>query len=317
MTDSTPSTEPAAGWRRLVTRRPLVSFFVLACGLSWIAWIPYILSDHGLGLWDFEAPNLLMSQLLLMLPGAYLGPIFSAYLVTRVVDGRKGVRRWMGRILRWRMNWRWYALALVGVPALIILCAGLFSEGDVRAPALMALAFYVPGLVLQFVTTGLAEEPGWRDFALPRIQPYFGPLLGTVVLGVVWGIWHLPLFVTEWSGYPNTAWKDPFVFTAMCVAISVVMTWVFNRTGESLPIAILMHASVNNMMSIVVFDMFPSLEQTHGYMSWVLFVGFGAIAAVLVVVTRGRLGYDSEAAVEARKPDTGRDEREPGADVRA
>lgn len=316
MTDSTPSTKPLPGWRRLVVRRPLVSFFVLACGLSWIAWTPYMLSNHGLGLWDFEAPNLLMSQLLLMLPGAYLGPIFSAYLVTWLVDGRKGVRRWMGRILKWRMNWRWYVLAIVGVPLLITLCAGLFSEGDVRAPALMALVAYIPGLILQFLTTGLAEEPGWRDFALPRIQPYFGPLLGTVVLGVVWGIWHLPLFVTEWSGYPDTAWQDPFVFTAMCIAISVVMTWVFNRTGESLPIAILMHASVNNMMSLVVFDMYPSLDQSHGYMSWVLFVGFGVIAAVLIVATKGRLGYDSEAAVAARA-DTAPGGREPEAEVRA
>ncbi|GAB3210638.1 CPBP family intramembrane glutamic endopeptidase [Marinactinospora thermotolerans] len=302
------------GWRGLIKRRPMTSFFTLAIGLSWIAWIPYILSNHGLGLLDFELPGL-ASQLLLMLPGAYLGPIFSAFLVTAVADGRKGLRRWTGRLLKWRMNWRWYALAVLGVPAALIVCALPFSGGDVRVPPLMVLAVYVPGLVLQFVTTGIAEEPGWRDFALPRMQPYFGPLRGTVILGVIWGIWHLPLFLTEWGGFPHGTWADPINFTFSCVFISVVMTWVFNRTGESLPIAILLHASVNNFMSIVMGFMFPSIGATHADGTNVILLAFGLASAVLLVATRGRLGYNPEAT--AGPGERGPRAQEPGAGVQA
>ncbi|WP_152522936.1 CPBP family intramembrane glutamic endopeptidase [Nocardiopsis potens] len=290
---SAPGRTPA--WRRLIRQRPMTSFFTLAIALSWIAWIPYILSAHGLGVLDFALPGL-ASQLLLMLPGAYLGPIFSAFLVTAVADGREGVRRWAGRLFKWRMSWRWYALAVLGVPLALIVCAIPFSGGDIRMPPLMVLAVYLPGLVLQFVTTGIAEEPGWRDFALPRIQPYHGPLRGTLILGVIWGVWHLPLFLTEWGGYPHGTWADPINFTFSCIAISVVMTWVFNRTGESLPIAILLHASVNNFMSIVMGFMFPSIGATHADGTNVILLAFGTAACVLLVATRGRLGYDPAAA---------------------
>ncbi|GAA1753017.1 MULTISPECIES: type II CAAX endopeptidase family protein [Streptomonospora] len=291
-----PHPDRTPAWRRFVKRHPMASFFTSAITLSWIAWTPYILSDHGLGLADIEIPGL-WSQLLLMLPGAYLGPIFSAFLVTAAADGREGLRVWAGRLLKWRINWRWYALSLLGVPAALILCGIPFSGGDVQVPPLVVLAAYIPGLVLQFLTTGIAEEPGWRDFALPRMQPYFGPLLGTVILGVIWGIWHLPLFMTEWGGFPNVTWAQPVEFVVSCVAISVVMTWVFNRTGESLPIAILLHASVNNFMSIVLSFLFPSIGDSHAAAGHVVLLAFGLAACALIAATRGRLGYDPAAAV--------------------
>ncbi|MDT0300668.1 CPBP family intramembrane glutamic endopeptidase [Streptomonospora wellingtoniae] len=295
----TPHPDRMPAWRRFVKGRPMASFFTLAISLSWIAWTPYILSGHGLGLADFEIPGL-WSQLLLMLPGAYLGPIFSAFLVTAAADGREGLRVWAGRLLKWRINWRWYALSLLGVPAALVLCGLPFAGGDVQLPPLVVLAAYIPGLVLQFLTTGIAEEPGWRDFALPRMQPYFGPLLGTLVLGVIWGIWHLPLFLTEWGGFPDTTWVQPVEFVASCVAISVVMTWVFNRTGESLPIAILLHASVNNFMSIVLASLFPSMDASHAAAFHIVLLAFGLAACALIVGTRGRLGYAPAAAAASR-----------------
>ena len=61
---------------------------------------------------------------------------------------------------------------------------------------------YVPVLLFQMVTTGLAEEPGWRDFALPRLQRRFSPIIAALILGPLWGVWHLPLFLTDWGGAP-------------------------------------------------------------------------------------------------------------------
>src|SRR5690606_11540627 len=153
--------------RGAIARHPLITFFLLANGLSWLAWTPYVLSNNGLGLWDYDFPTLLgTSQLLGVLPGAYLGPITSALVVTALVDGRSGLRRWAGRLWRWRVNWRWYALALVGGPVALIAGSYVFTGGAMQAPSVEALAFVLPGLMLQMITTGLAEEPGWRDFAL-------------------------------------------------------------------------------------------------------------------------------------------------------
>ncbi|RCK69337.1 CPBP family intramembrane metalloprotease [Desertihabitans brevis] len=289
-TDPNPPTTRSGGLAGVVRRHPLLSFFLLANLLSWAAWTPYVLSQNGLGLWAFRFPEVLgTSQLLGMLPGAYLGPIFSAFLVTAVADGRAGLRRWVGRLWRWRVRWTWYAVALLGVPAVLTLAGLVFSGGDVRAPSVLVLVAYLPGLVLQLLTTGLAEEPGWRDFALPRLQDRFGPLGASLLLGPLWAVWHLPLFLTEWGGWPDLHWTRPLVFVLFCVSFNFVMSWVFNRTGQSLPLAMLTHVSVNNFSSIVWSEMFPALDADTTLLAQA--VAAVAVAAVVLVGTRGRLGY--------------------------
>ncbi|GAB7189895.1 type II CAAX endopeptidase family protein [Kineococcus sp. NUM-3379] len=271
-----------------VRNHPLLSFFVLAHAMSWLAWIPYVLSQHGLGVWDYRFPD--GGQLLGVLPGAYLGPIASALLVTAVADGREGLRRWTSRMWRWRVRWHWYAIALLGVPAAMLLTGFAFSGGQYSTPSLVAVAAYVPALLVQMVTTGLAEEPGWRDFALPRLQDRFGPLAGSMVLGPFWALWHAPLFLTEWGGWPHAHWSRPVAFVVFCLAFNLVMTWVFNSTGQSLPLAVLAHVSVNNFASVLWFDIFPTIDTDRAMVA----MASGAVVAavVLVIATRGRLGLD-------------------------
>lgn len=294
--NSPPSAEPSAqtGLRGVIRRSPLISFFVLANLMSWVAWVPYILSATGLGVLDFTFPSLLGStQLLGVLPGAYLGPILAAFIVTSVADGREGVRRWLGRMTKWRVSWVWYLVAGVGVPAAIIITGVAVSDGDIHMPSAMVLVAYLPSLLLQMVTTGLAEEPGWRDFALPRMQRKFGPLGGTLVLGPLWGIWHLPLFFSEWGRWPDVTVMRVAEFVAFACVFSVVVTWVFNRTGQSLPLIMLLHVSVNNFMSVVYSEMFPSLATAEQASQVTLLAGTTA-ALVVLVATRGRLGYRPE-----------------------
>ncbi|UOE43600.1 type II CAAX endopeptidase family protein [Agromyces larvae] len=284
----TGATEPVRrGIRGLISRHPLLSFFVLTNALSWIAWTPYILSNQGLGVWDFTFPGILG-----MLPGAYLGPITSALIVTAVADGSAGLRAWIARLWKWRVAWHWYAITLLGVPAAIILTGFAFSGGQILAPSVTAVAVYVPLLLIQMLTTGLAEEPGWRDFALPRLQRRFGPMGASWVLGPLWALWHLPLFFTEWGGWPNADWTRPATFIVFCIAFNFVMSWIFNSTGQSLPLSMLAHVSVNTFVSAVWSDMFPTLSESMT--SWALAVG-GSLAAVLIIaLTRGRLGYRPE-----------------------
>lgn len=290
ITDHEVAAPTRAGIRGPVSRHPLLSFFVLANGLSWIAWVPYIASLNGIGIWDFRFPAVLgSSQISGMLPGAYLGPITSALLVTVITDGRPGLRRWLGRLLRWRVNWRWYAVTLLAVPAGMLITGAVFSGGTMRAPAVATIAAYVPVLLLQMITTGLAEEPGWRDFALPRLQRRYGPLRAAFVLGPLWALWHLPLFLTEWGGWPDAHVTRPLIFVVFCISFNIVMSWVFNRTGESLPLSMLMHVSVNTFASLLWSDMFPTLDAERALAA--MAAGAVVAATVLLISTRGRLGY--------------------------
>ncbi|GAA2267480.1 CAAX amino protease [Streptomyces ruber] len=277
------------GARALLRRRPLASFFTMAFALSWVAWTPYILSGHGLAVWDFVFPGgVLGSQLLGVLPGAYLGPIASALLVTAACDGRAGLRTWVRRMTRFRVSWVWYAVVLLAVPAALTAATSVLTgQAPVMPPAAVLVAF-LPGLVLQMITTGLAEEPGWREFAMPRMQDRYGPLFATVVVGVLWGVWHLPLFLTEWGGGPGVDPLYVLEFLVTVIAFSFVMTWIFNRTGESMPLVMLSHVSVNNFVSVAWTDTFPGADpaySTHAFLLSSL-----VAAAVILAATRGRLG---------------------------
>ncbi|WP_312396707.1 type II CAAX endopeptidase family protein [Kocuria sp.] len=283
-TQNAPDTPTRTGPLAVVRRHPLLTFFLLANLLSWISWAPYVLSQSGLGVLPIH-----VDEITGMLPGAYLGPIFSAFLVTAIADGRQGLRRWFGRLLRWRVAPRWYAVALLGVPAGMLLTGLAFSGGVVHPPSAMALALYVPMLILQFVTTGLAEEPGWRDFALPRLQDRFHPLAASMILGPIWAVGHLPLFFTPWVEYPEASWTRAAAFLLFCIGFNLVMTWIFNRTGQSLPVAILAHVSVNTFASVIWGEMFPGIDGD----SWMRALAVGGLVAgaAVVLATRGRLGY--------------------------
>ncbi|MDQ0813213.1 membrane protease YdiL (CAAX protease family) [Streptomyces sp. B3I7] len=298
-----PGTAPG-GLRGHLRRRPLTWFFTLAFALSWVAWTPYVLSENGLGVWHFSFPSALgTTQLLGVLPGAYLGPILSAFLVTALTDGRDGLRVWFGRFTKWRISRRWYAAVILSVPvALTVTSAALGGRGPVLPSAALLVA-YLPGLILQMLTTGLAEEPGWRDFATPRLQRRYGPLVGTLILGPLWGAWHLPLFLSDWGGGPDVSWTEPLEFMLTTFAFSFVMTWFFNHTRESLPLVMLLHTGVNNYFSLAWSDMFPWLRST----THVLLIASAATAAVLLIATRGRLGYEPErAGLEPAEPGTPR-----------
>lgn len=274
----------------LVRRYPLLSFFLLAYGVSWLAWAPYILSADGFGVLPFRFPELLGdTQLAGIMPGAYLGPLAAAFTVTALTEGRAGLRRWRSRLLRWRVGLRWYALTLIGFPVLVLTGTLLLPGGTA--------AFHLPGpeflllfgamLVMQFFTSGLAEEPGWRDFALHRLQQRLHPLVATLVLGVLWAGWHVPLFLTVWTGRTADAGLLG-QFLLMTLGLTVVITWVYNRAGQSLPLVILVHAAFNTTASVGMAGFFPGVDAKW---TWSPVLAVGALAVVLVVATRGRLGH--------------------------
>ncbi len=275
--------------RSHLAERPITWFFVLSYALSWLVWTPYVLSRNGIGVLPIEFPVIGgTTQLLGVLPGAYVGPLVSAFLLTALIAGRPGLRRWFGRVARWRVHWSWYVGVLLGVPAALTITS-LPIMGHWQVPAADVLVVFAVGMVFQLFTTGLAEEPGWRDFALPLLQPEYGPLRGTLLLGPLWGLWHLPLFFTEWGGWPEFSAIEVLEFCGLATAISVVMTWVFNRTGESLPIAALLHIGVNNYFSTTWSEIFPGGD--HATVTRITLIASTIAAVVTIIATRGKLGY--------------------------
>lgn len=291
---STPTVAQRNRWQALVLRYPLTSFFTLAMGISWLVWTPYILSLDGFGILHFRYSDFLISnQLTAILPGAYLGPLAAAFTVTAITEGRDGLRRWRRRLFQVRAGIWWYVLALVGVPAAIFMgtLAMDGAEDALRIPSVSVLAVYVPMLVLQFFTTGLAEEPGWRDFALTRLQQRHRPMVATTILGILWTIWHLPLFLTPWGG-PDAGPEAIGRFFLLTMAISFVITLVFNKARQSVPLIMVLHANVNNFISVAWSQFFPGGPPDW---FWGPTLGLSLLAVIVILATRGKLGFSANA----------------------
>src|SRR5215218_6540900 len=212
--------------------------------------------------------------------------------VTGATEGREGVRRLLGRIVLWRVGFRWYLFVLVGTPTIVVLSTlampGALASFQAEAVPRVLFLYVVAGLFFLFAGGPFFEEIGWRGFALPRLQALYGPLVGSLVLGVLWGLWHLPLFLIPSWDTPHGSVLDVALFVVLALALTVVLTWVFNNTKGSVLVVILAHGSLN-ISAVAMYDLFPAPSVTEGITNVV--VGFGAAAALVVILTRGHLGY--------------------------
>lgn len=274
-----------------LARHPLISFFVIAFALAWLIEVPLALSANGI--LPFKLPE---TAIAITIAVATFAPTASAFIVTGLTEGKVGVVRLLRRYVQWRVGVRWYLFVFLGIPAIVLVGAivvpgAVASFHPVIAPL---LAGYPLAFLMTFLLGGpLGEEPGWRGFALPRLQEANGPLAGSVILGVLWGLWHFPLF---WSG----VWTPPtlpnmVMFIVMTTSLTIIMTWVFNHVNGSVLITMLMHATFNTFANKVVAPLFPApILNEYGLLP--VTIGFTLTALVLIVVTRGRLGYGSSAS---------------------
>jgi membrane protease YdiL (CAAX protease family) len=259
---------------------PLVAFFALAYALSWLILVP-----AGLGLLPDSADILAWL--------APFGPAVAAFVVTALTGGRPAVGQLLRRMVQWRVGIHWYLLILFGVPLVELLGAfavlGSVPLDDLAKNWPLIFTSYLPQVLVAVVVIGLAEETGWRGFALPRLQERRGPLVGTAVLAVVWSGWHLPnLLFGGWTGASYALW---LVGT---LAVAFVYTWLFNNTGGSILLAALLHAAIN-ISSGLVLDLVPGMEDEFGVQLYgAVAITCVIVALVLVAATRGRLGYRAE-----------------------
>jgi uncharacterized protein len=241
-------------------RYPLIIFFVLAYVFSWWPWPLY-----ALGL----APS----------PIIGFGPFLAAILVLALTGGRAGVVALLRRIVRWRVAPVWYAVALL-LPVVISGGATMLNVllgAQPPSPAeLGAWTGLIPTFFLLLLVPGLGgawEEPGWRGYALPKLQVGRSALLASLILGVVWAFWHLPLYVIG-----QLPLNDPLII----VGWTVVFTWLFNNTNGSVLIAMLMHNMTNIVSGGYFWAMFSGTEWVR--QGWLLAALWCAVAVIVVIV---------------------------------
>ena len=246
----------------VVKRRPIVAFFVLAIALSWWGWILY-----AFGL----SPT----------PIASFGPFLAALVVLAVTRGRTGMVSLLGRMVRWRVGFHWYAVALllpIGV-TLVAVLSNVFLFGA-QAPSSAELGGWsnlftlFPILLLIPGMGGAWEEPGWRGFALPSLQAGRSALVASLILGVLWAFWHLPLLMTG-----QMSWWD----IVNIMGSTIVLTWVFNSTGGSVLIVMLFHAMNNTISGHFFSRMFSGADSAN--QSLMLAAVWCAVALAVVVAT--------------------------------
>ncbi len=255
-------------------REPLLAFFLLAFALAWPPLILDALTSQGV-----VAGR--VPWLALVLVG--YAPTIAAWVVTRVSEGRAGVRTLMRRLLVWRVGPAWFGAAVFGMAGLFYLANRLAVWSGEPAPAAAALPvsplLAVPVLFLvNLIVNG--EEIGWRGFALPRLQERFGALAASVILGLVWAGFHAPLFWTVGSSQHG---QPVLGFVVGIVASSVIVTSLFNGTG-SLLVAVLFHASVNTWSRIVP-GVDPAVAGAGPVYAWT--TALLCTAAVLAVIFLG------------------------------
>ena len=262
-----------------VQKYPLPAFFLLAIGLTWIFLITDALGSQGI--LPFRLP------LPLMIVMAYM-PTLSAVIVTGQTKGKEGVRALFSKLLIGRVGLRWYLLAVFGLAAVyiaVIILHNLIASSSAlpilseRLPSLspLQLAFYVIPMFL-VITILNGEELGWRGFALPRLQAKYNALTSSLILGVIWTLFHLPLFFTL-TGSSQSDW--PFAsFLVSTIAMSILYTWMLNNTRGSVLLAYLFHGAANTWSQVF------SIDHANPLIGWIL-TGLLVLAAVIVIVLSG------------------------------
>jgi uncharacterized protein len=286
--------------KRLIRAHPLIAYFALAFACMWIPVLPLTFSRNaGIGLLPYDLPDLLMYVLLALT--TFSGPTLAAMIVIGVTEGRQSVKQFLRRFIQWRVGLAWYLVALF----IMLLIWLLAYTAVVGLPLLSAavshwsllLTAFLPFVGFSILIPGIDEEPGWRGFALPRLQQRYGPFWASVILGTLHGIWHIPAVFTVLFGPLPFADLLPFILVTMLATF--LYTWVYNHARGSILIAVLMHAASNAVgpwLTTLLKDTHLSPPETGwvGYIvahQWLNVIAFGLAALAVIVTTRGRLGY--------------------------
>ncbi|MBN2720033.1 MAG: CPBP family intramembrane metalloprotease [Proteobacteria bacterium] len=217
-----------------VSLRP---FLLITFGLAWGILGLYVFLPEGMGA---VFGQLTGNHPLFFL--AVYAPAIAAFILVARTGGLSGLRLFLGRVLLWRISAAWYAFLIIGIP-LIFIVGSAFRGNLFTDPFPFASFQALLAALLLAAIKGPIEEFGWRGLALPLLQRKFAPIWAGLILGVIWGLWHLPAFLL--SGTQQSEWSFT-AFFAGCLAISVIATALLNRSRGSILLSALFHFSLMN-----------------------------------------------------------------------
>ena len=256
------------------TVRYLIKYFTLAFGFSWLFWLPAVLATR-------DSLSVVVPNLAWVVIGAH-GPLFAAGILTYRAGGWQAVRQLIRSGFRLRMSIAWWLIILL-LPVLLSGAAvwlNVVLNGYRPDTTLWSQPWMIPltFLFLFFLGGSFQEEIGWRGYALPRLIHMWNPLIASLFLGVIWGVWHLPLFFI--SGVSQSFM--PFsIFLLLTIAFSIFFTWFYLKTDRNLFSALLFHTAINTSLSV-----FPPVEQRAGgnQMAFTYLMVAYVLASLVVVV---------------------------------
>ncbi|MFC6837850.1 CPBP family intramembrane glutamic endopeptidase [Halomarina ordinaria] len=254
-----------------VAGREVGAFFVLTLALSWAFWVP-----GAVGIVNYDA---FVTGIVVVVGG--FGPLAAAAIITWLAGD--SLRAWAGQVLRWRVGVRWY-LAAVGIPVVVVAAsAGVYAtlgnpigESDVfqQIPIYALPLIHIVSMVPIFLVGGGQEELGWRGFALPRLLDHVNAVSASLVIGAVWAVWHLPLFMVEGSSQFG---GDFLAYLIGLLALSILFTWLYRGTKGSVLLAMILHASYNassgSAGTLLPFENVTALSWILAGVMWILALG--------------------------------------------
>jgi membrane protease YdiL (CAAX protease family) len=217
------------------------------------------------------------------------GFILASVIMTGLTLGKDGVVALLKRYVQWRVGWKWYLAAVFLGPTLIV--GGVYLNAALTGvmpdfSTVMAykifgtsadlLFFILPFFMIDFIANG--EEIGWRGYVLPRLQAKYGGLASSLILGMIWGFWHLPKYLTHWSTV-SFLW-----FMAHVLAASIVYTWLYNGTRGSLLLVTLFHASTN---TAGVFMPMANTVSSANMGAYIMYVLLEVLLAIIILRITG------------------------------
>lgn len=221
-------------------------------------------------------PGIALLQVLML-----FGPGIVALFVTGMNEGRSGVKKLLAGFLKWRVNIIWYLIVIFGP---LVLCLASRQISLLFGGHLNKLQ-PLPNLLTAFATTFViyfflnTEEVAWRGYALPQLQERFGVTTATFILGFIWGVFHLPLFLMK-GGHPG---GYPFpLYLVMTLAMTFTFTWVFNNTNRSLLLVHLLHQSLNAWGEAIPF--YP--RSTGSLLAMIVAIVLLSVIAIAIILAR-------------------------------
>ena len=264
--------------QNVLARYPLLSFFTLAILISWLIALPSLL--FGLPFKPFQTL------------GAY-GPLLAAVIVSAALGGDElGLLR--KRMTNFRFALGWYLLAIFGYVLFYLLVAGLSGAplvGSLAEKWTLIFTLYLPSLFTSHLVGSIGEETGWTGFAIHHLQQRFSPWLSSIILGVVWAVWHLPGFFvpSEMGAFSLVSF---IFFVLISIFNRILWTWITNSINGSGIAAILLHASSNAVSLALIPNLLPAPTPNQMASSGLVLLGFLFFFAVLILgFTHGRLSY--------------------------